>query len=231
MFVQLGVDDQADHLHMVFDHGADLSDDAGHIHAAGLEVAAAGVEYGFQLFDQEGDVAALAEHGAHDAGDGHDPLEVVHVLRVDEDLEGAARFVGGALVQHDVVDGDVQSVLEQGRLDLVGGADQHFGALDLLVHLDDFGALAHGGFGGGCGCGRGGSGGLVFGLEDRVALDFFGDFDGHGGLLRVVGAALCACWGWGVRVGWGEARVLPLSPTPLPPGERGLELGCCDSLG
>lgn len=121
--------DQADGLHVLLDHRADLGDDAGHVDAAGLEVAAAGVEHGFHLFHQEGDVAALAEHGGDDAGERHDPLEVVHVLRVDEDFEGAALFVRGAGVEHDVVDGDVQRVFEQWRLDLVGGADERFGAL------------------------------------------------------------------------------------------------------
>jgi hypothetical protein len=111
--VHLWVVDQADVLHVLLDHRADLGDDAGHVDAAGLEVAAARVEHGFQLFHDEGDVAALAEHGGKDAGKRHDPLEVVHVLRVDEDLEGAAQFVRGACVEHDVVDGDVQRVLEQ----------------------------------------------------------------------------------------------------------------------
>lgn len=179
------VDDHADHLQVGFDHRADLGDDAGHVNATGLEVAAARVEDGFEFFHQEGDVAAFAEHGGHDAGDGDDPLEVVHVLRVDEDLEGAARFVGGAFVEHDVVDGDVQGVFEQRRFDFVGGADQHVGALDLLVHLDDFGARA----GGGCfhdrGGGLSGFAGFVIGALHAVVLDFFADFDGHVGSLRV----------------------------------------------
>jgi hypothetical protein len=186
---ELFVDDHADVLEVVFDHGADLGDDTGHVDAAGLEVAAARVEYGLQLFHQEGDVAALAEHGAHDARDGDHPLEVVHVLRVDEDLEGTARFVLAALVEHDVVDRHVQGVLEQRGFDLVGAADQHFRALDALVHLDDVGGLEFGqGRGGGRrgGGARCGGGGLVFGLEDGVALDFLADLDGHVG-TRVLG--------------------------------------------
>ena len=46
------------------DDGAEFGDDAGHVDAAGLEVAAARVEHGLQFLDQEGHVAALAEHGA-----------------------------------------------------------------------------------------------------------------------------------------------------------------------
>lgn len=161
---------------MLLDDGAQFGDDARHVDAAGLEVAAARVEHGFQLLDQEGHVAALAEYRAHDAREGHDPLEVVHVLGVDEDLERAAQLVFGAGVEHDVVDGDVQRVLEQRRLDLVGGADQRVGALDLLVHLDDFGhrhgrrALRRL---------RGGDElGGFFGLDDAVTLDLLADLHG-----------------------------------------------------
>src|SRR5690348_13592433 len=170
--------DQPDVLHVLFHHRADLGDDAGHVDAAGLEVAAAGVEYGFQLFHDEGDVAALAEHGGEDAGERHDPLEVIHVLRVDEDLEGAALLVLGAGVEHDVVDGDVQRVLEQRRLDLEGGADQGFRPLDTLVHLDHFGLLGRGR--GGLLCAAGRIGNLVLGLDHVVAGDLLVDLDCHG---------------------------------------------------
>ncbi len=63
---------------------------------------------------------------------------MIHVLRVDEDLEGAALLVRGAGVEHDVVDGHVKRMLEQRALDLVGRAQQHFWPLQALVHLDDF---------------------------------------------------------------------------------------------
>ena len=46
-----------------------------------------------------------------------------------------------AFVQHDVVDGHVHRVIGHRRLDLVGGADQHLGTLELLVHPDDVGAI------------------------------------------------------------------------------------------
>ena len=57
---------------------AELGDQRRHVHAAGLEVTAARVEHGLHFLDQEGHVAALAEHGGHDAGQRHDPLEVLH---------------------------------------------------------------------------------------------------------------------------------------------------------
>jgi len=179
--------DEADVLHVLFDHRADLGDDAGHVDAAGLEVAAAGVEHGLEFFHDEGDVAALAEHGGEDAGERDDPLEVVHVLRVDEDLEGAALFVLGAGVEHDVVDGDVEGVLEQRGFDLEGGADQRFGALQALVHLDDF---RHGRLFGLLGSGLGG--GFVFGLDDLVAFDLFFDPDRHVCVSCVVCGVLVA---------------------------------------
>lgn len=181
-FVHLRVDDEADVLHVLLDHRTDLGDDAGHVDAAGLEVAAARIEHGLHFFGQEGDVAALAEHGGDDAGERHDPLEVVHVLGVDEHLERAALLVRGALVEHDVVDGDVERVLEQRRLDLEGGADEGLGALHAFVHLDDFrlGRLF--------GLGRsGGRRGLVFGLDDVVALDFLIDLERHD-------VSLCMRW-------------------------------------
>ena len=164
---------------MVFDHGADLGHDRGHVDTTGLEVAAAWIEDRLHFLDQEGAVATLAEDRAHDARECHDPLEVVHVLRVDEDLEGPARLVRGALVEHDVVDGHVQRMLEQRRLDLVGRANQHVRALDALVHLDDLGhwqfqhlvALAVAG-----GRGRGRN---LAGSGDAVALDLLANLDGH----------------------------------------------------
>ena len=203
---QFLVDDHANLAQMVFDDRADLRDDARHVDAAGLEVAAARVEHGFQFLDEEGHVAALAEDGAHDAGDGDHPLEVVHVLRVDEDLEGAARFVRAVLVEDDVVDGHVEGVFHQRALDLVGAADEHFRALDALVHLDDFGGgkLQRVAVRGGVDALRGEGGGFVgflVGFGDGVALDFLGDLDGHGGARAGVrGARPLGDWGWGVGV-------------------------------
>src|SRR5581483_10767991 len=170
-----GIVQQADHLQVLLDDVVELGHDRGHVHAAGLEVAAARIEHGFQFLDQEGDVAALAEHRGHDSRQRHDPLEVVHILRVDEDLEGTAQFEFGAGVEHDVVDSDVQRVLEQRRFDRVGGADQGVRTLHLLVHLDHFGHDRLGRVGllrFRCGNGR-------VGLDDLVAGDLLVDFRGH----------------------------------------------------
>src|SRR6185437_14012164 len=106
-------------------------------------------------------------------------LEMIHVLRVDEDLEGAVHLEFCALVQHDVVDRDVQRVLEQRRFDLVGRPVQDCRTLELLVHLDDLES--------GCGGRRGLRGfharfrrGLGLVAEHLVALDLLVDAYGHG---------------------------------------------------
>ena len=61
---------------------------------------------------------------------------------------------------------------------------QHFRPLDLLVHVDDVGAGKNGGRGSGDHRGgvHGGAlgGSFFFRLDDRIALDFLADLDGHG---------------------------------------------------
>jgi hypothetical protein len=94
-----------------------------------------------QFFNQESDVTTLAEHGGHDAGQRDDPLEVVHVLGVDEDLEWAAVFLRGAFVHDDVVDGDVERVLGHRGFDLVGVAHQLFRTAQRFTQLQDFGSF------------------------------------------------------------------------------------------
>src|SRR5690606_34276874 len=132
------------------------------------------------FLDQEGHVATLAEHRRHDARERDDPLEVLHGLRVHEDLERAALLVLAAGVEHDVVDGHVHGVLDQRRLDLVGAADQHFRALDALVHLDDFGRRTRrGGLRSGGGGQRGCGLAPVICGGDGVTGDFLFDPDGH----------------------------------------------------
>src|SRR3546814_773183 len=163
------------------------------------------------LVDQEGDVAALAEHRGHDPGERDDPLEVFHGLGVDEDLERAALLVLAAEVEHDVVDRHVHGVFDQRRLDLVGAADQHFGALDALVHVDHFsrGQLRFGGLArDGRGCG---SLVLVVGADDGVSGDFLFDLDGHD---AVPGVRVCGAWcGWACC--WRSGRRAGPSPQPL----------------
>ena len=75
--VRLSVLQHADGDQVALQHGADLGDDGRHVHAALLQVADARVEHRLELLDQEGAVAALAQHRGHDAGEGDDPLEVV----------------------------------------------------------------------------------------------------------------------------------------------------------
>jgi hypothetical protein len=124
-------------------------------------------------------VAALAEHRRDDARERHDPLEVIEVLRVDEDLEGLAPLMVGVFVQQDVVDGHVHRVVGDRRLDLVGRADEHLRPLDLLVQLHHLGAVpvavrAH------VGLGRGPVRGRTFlGPADAVLHDAFVDWCRH----------------------------------------------------
>src|SRR5690606_16601300 len=103
------------------------------------------------------------------------------------DLERAAVLVFGAGVEHDVVDGHVHGVLHQRRLDLVGAADQHVGALDALVHLDHVGAgpFVAGRFA----LHRGACGGLlpVLGGDDGVSGDLLFNLDGHCVILGLAG--------------------------------------------
>lgn len=112
----------ADRDQMLLDHLADFGDDGGHVFATALVVAAARIEYGFEFLNQEGDVTALAEDGGNDSGQRHDPHEMLHVLGVDEDLEGTAVFILGAGVDNDIVDGDVHGMIGVRRFDLVGAA-------------------------------------------------------------------------------------------------------------
>src|SRR5450631_322632 len=62
MHVKFGLLEQSDGLQVPFDHVSQLCDGRGHELAARLPIAALGVEYGLQLFDQECGVATLAEH-------------------------------------------------------------------------------------------------------------------------------------------------------------------------
>src|SRR5690606_267626 len=100
---------------------ADFSDQRRHENPAFLVVAAVGVIDGAQLFHQEGDVTTFAEYGGDNPRQGNHPLEMFHRLGVDEDFVGAANLVVRVLVQNDVVDGDVERMLRNRRLDLIGG--------------------------------------------------------------------------------------------------------------
>ena len=104
---------------------------------------------------------------------------------------GRRELVLGARVEHDVVDGHVHRVFHQRRLDLVGAADQHFRALDALVHVDDVGDRQFGlDLGAADGVGLDRFLRLVLGGDDGVALDFLVDPDGH---LTCSGAGPSRC--------------------------------------
>src|SRR6185437_3613411 len=87
MLIELRLAHQTYRLQMLLDDVAELGDDRWHELPARLPVAAARIEYGLQLVDQESDVTTLAKHGRNDARQCHDPLEVIEVLGVDEHLE------------------------------------------------------------------------------------------------------------------------------------------------
>ena len=123
---------------MALDHLADRGQQRGHV-APAHPLAAARIEHRLQLLDHEGDIAAAPEHGADHARQRHRPGVMLHVLRVDEDLERPP-----APVLLDVVDGDVEGVVEIGPAHLVGVAGQLAGTVERLGHVDDvaaFGAL------------------------------------------------------------------------------------------
>src|SRR3546814_8845166 len=73
---------EADIDHVALDNAADGGQQRGHV-AALHPGAAARVEYGLQLLDDEGDVAAAAEHRGDHAGQRQGPGIVLHVLRVE----------------------------------------------------------------------------------------------------------------------------------------------------
>ena len=127
---------------MVFYGLADLRHQGGHEAAAALEVTALGVEYALEFLHQESGVTPFAKYRGNHPGKRHHPLEMIHVLGIDEDLEGPALFVFRTLVEHDVVDGDVQGVLRQRGFYLVGGAHQDLRSLQFFMHV------LHGGGGG-----------------------------------------------------------------------------------
>src|ERR1700736_2851532 len=82
VLIELRLAHETDGLQVLLDDVAELRNDRRHELPAGLPVAAAGIEYGLQLLNQEGDVATLPEHGRDDAGQRDDPLEMVEVLRI-----------------------------------------------------------------------------------------------------------------------------------------------------
>lgn len=76
-----------------------------------------------QFFNQKLHFTSRPEYGADDAGHGDYPLKVIHRLAVDEDFKRA-----GLAVDHDVVDRDVEGMIRERRLELVGRAGQYLRA-------------------------------------------------------------------------------------------------------
>ena len=65
---------------------------------------------------------------------------MIEILRVDEDLEWSPFLVLGTLVQNNVVDRHVHGMIRNRGFYFVGRADQDLGALEFLMHANDFGA-------------------------------------------------------------------------------------------
>src|SRR5438477_377144 len=123
--------DKADLDHVLLDHVANRGEQRGDVFAF-HPCAAARVEHRLHLLDDKGDIAAAAEHGADHAGQRHGPGEMLHVLRVDEDLERAA-----AAILNDVVQRDVERVLAVGPAYLVGLPGQGLRPRQRLRHVND----------------------------------------------------------------------------------------------
>src|ERR671915_2456634 len=119
MFIQGLIFQKPNHPEVAFQPIADLSNQRRHELAPLFEVSAPRVKYRPQFFDQEGAVPPLAKHRRHDPGQGHDPLEVIHVLRVDEDLEGSPQLMLSSLIENNVVDSNVKRMLREWCLDLI----------------------------------------------------------------------------------------------------------------
>ena len=159
---------------MLFDDVAELGNDRRHELTTRLPIATARIEDSLEFVDQERHVTALAEDRRDDARQCDDPLIVIEILRIDENLERPALLELGAFVQDDVVDRHVHRMIGDRCLDLIRRADEHLRALQLLVHADDIGAIAATAFAAILGFLR-----FLFGtgLIDGIADDFFADLD------------------------------------------------------
>ena len=112
--------------HVLLDHAANRRKDRGHVLALDPGTAAR-VEHGLQLLDHEGHVAATPEHRRDHPGQRHGPGEMLHVLGVDEHLEGPS-----VAADDEVVDGDIDRVLAVGPFQLVGRALKFGGTVERL---------------------------------------------------------------------------------------------------
>ena len=146
---------------MLLDHFTDLGNDGRHISAALLVVAAARIEYRFELLHQEGDIATFSEDRGGDAGQRHDPHEVLHVFRVDEHLERSAMLVRRTVIDHYIVDGDIHRMIGVRCFDLVGIALKNVIALKQWGDVCDIALL------------------LIFWRGDRITGDLLLNFNAH----------------------------------------------------
>src|ERR1700690_4565697 len=93
MDVEFRLLQQADRLQVPLDDIAQFRDGRGHEFPARLPIAALRIEYRLELVDQECGIAALAEYRGNNPRQRHDPLEVIEILRIDENLEGPPLFI------------------------------------------------------------------------------------------------------------------------------------------
>jgi len=112
---------------VLLDALADLGHQRGHETAAFLEVAALGSNTALSSSTRKVQSPPLRNTAETTRVSASTHWKWSMCLRVDEDLVGAALLVRGARVQHDVVDRDVQRVLRERRLELVGGARERLG--------------------------------------------------------------------------------------------------------
>src|SRR6056297_3862507 len=127
--------DEPDGDEVALDHAADGGEDRGDIFPV-HPGPAAGVEDRLQLLDDEGHVPAAPEHRRDHPRQRHGPGEMLHVLRVDEHLEGPPMAM-----QHDIVHRDIDRMVAVGPFQLVGRALKFGGPVQRLGHIDDLSAL------------------------------------------------------------------------------------------
>src|SRR5210317_625727 len=111
---------QSDRNQMLLHDMTQLGDNRRHKFTARQPVSAARIEYRLQFFDEKCDIPALAEDRRDNSRQRDDPLIVIEVFGVDENLEWAALLVLEPLIEHDVVNRYVHCMISHRRLDLVG---------------------------------------------------------------------------------------------------------------